>query len=525
MLERLGVWTPLAAQPGAVTPIVDIDISQARGFGSARLTAADAGAPRAGLRRPLPRAAAVARRRARAPRHRRALGHARRRAWAGRPRTPRSTSKARPTRCSRGWRSSPTAPAPSWPASSAGGTTTASRRSSPASGSTARRRGSRSSASPPTAPSRCCRRATTTGSSGPPSRVAPPSCSRSTTRRSSRGSPDTSARGRAASSGWPTGAAFRWCSNSCRGRRPSRTVVIGNAAQTLHPVAGQGFNVGLRDAFELSRVIVATPRDALGERAMLDRYASRRRTDRVAGIAFTHGLVHPVRRRPRACCAGRAAWGWRCSTRCRRRSGRSPGRCCSACAEPCPGRRRPGRFAASRLICVNRRRRRAAGTIRCVRGIGIIRLPSLQSRASARPNFVRIGPYELPNNLAVAPMAGVTDRPFRQLCRRLGAGYAVSEMLASNPLLRDTAKSRRRGDHAGEPAPDRRADRRRRSGADGRRRPLQRRPRRADHRHQHGLSGEEGLQRRGRFRAAGQRGAGGGASSPPSSARSTCRSR
>ena len=71
----------------------------------------------------------------------------------------------------------------------------------------------------------------------------------------------------------------------------SRTVVIGNAAQTLHPVAGQGFNVGLRDAYELSRVIVATPRDALGERAMLDRYASRRRSDRLAGIAFTHGLV------------------------------------------------------------------------------------------------------------------------------------------------------------------------------------------------------------------------------------------
>ena len=66
---------------------------------------------------------------------------------------------------------------------------------------------------------------------------------------------------------------------------------------------------------------------------------------------------------------------------------------------------------------------------------------------------MRIGPHPLPNNVAVAPMAGVTDRPFRQLCRRLGAGYAVSEMVASNPRLRDTAKSRRRIDHAGEPAP------------------------------------------------------------------------
>src|SRR5688500_9111909 len=55
--------------------------------------------------------------------------------------------------------------------------------------------------------------------------------------------------------------------------------------------------------------------------------------------------------------------------------------------------------------------------------------------------------------LAVAPMAGVTDRSFRQLCRRLGAGYAVSEMVASNPKLWGTDKSRRRTDHAGEPAP------------------------------------------------------------------------
>ncbi len=59
----------------------------------------------------------------------------------------------------------------------------------------------------------------------------------------------------------------------------------------------------------------------------------------------------------------------------------------------------------------------------------------------------------MPNNLAVAPMAGVTDRPFRQLCRRLGAGYAVSEMVASNPQLRGTDKSRRRTDHEGEVAP------------------------------------------------------------------------
>jgi tRNA-dihydrouridine synthase B len=66
---------------------------------------------------------------------------------------------------------------------------------------------------------------------------------------------------------------------------------------------------------------------------------------------------------------------------------------------------------------------------------------------------VRIGPYAITNNLVVAPMAGVTDRPFRQLCKRLGAGYAVSEMVSSNPQLRGTEKSRRRIDHRGEVEP------------------------------------------------------------------------
>ena len=72
----------------------------------------------------------------------------------------------------------------------------------------------------------------------------------------------------------------------------ARIVAIGNASQTLHPVAGQGFNVGLRDAWELKRVIAATPREAIGARAMLDDYVARRRRDRWAGVAFTHGLVH-----------------------------------------------------------------------------------------------------------------------------------------------------------------------------------------------------------------------------------------
>ena len=66
---------------------------------------------------------------------------------------------------------------------------------------------------------------------------------------------------------------------------------------------------------------------------------------------------------------------------------------------------------------------------------------------------MQIGSHILKNNLIVAPMAGVTDRPFRQLCKRLGAGLAVSEMLASNPSLRGTHKSRLRADHQGEAEP------------------------------------------------------------------------
>ena len=66
---------------------------------------------------------------------------------------------------------------------------------------------------------------------------------------------------------------------------------------------------------------------------------------------------------------------------------------------------------------------------------------------------MRIGPYHLRNNLVVAPMAGVTDRPFRQLCKRMGAGMAVSEMVASNSLLWGSEKTRRRANHEGEVEP------------------------------------------------------------------------
>lgn len=66
---------------------------------------------------------------------------------------------------------------------------------------------------------------------------------------------------------------------------------------------------------------------------------------------------------------------------------------------------------------------------------------------------MNIGPFVLDNSLLLAPMAGVTDRPFRRLCRRLGAGYAVGEMLSSHPDLWHTPKSLRRINHEGEPGP------------------------------------------------------------------------
>ncbi len=66
---------------------------------------------------------------------------------------------------------------------------------------------------------------------------------------------------------------------------------------------------------------------------------------------------------------------------------------------------------------------------------------------------MQIGPYTLPNALFVAPMAGVTDRPFRQLCRQFGAGYAVSEMVTSRKDLWHTLKTSRRANHEGEAGP------------------------------------------------------------------------
>ena len=66
---------------------------------------------------------------------------------------------------------------------------------------------------------------------------------------------------------------------------------------------------------------------------------------------------------------------------------------------------------------------------------------------------MKIGPYQLANNLILAPMAGVTDRPFRQLCKNMGAGMAVSEMVTCNSLLWGSEKTKRRANHEGETEP------------------------------------------------------------------------
>ncbi len=66
---------------------------------------------------------------------------------------------------------------------------------------------------------------------------------------------------------------------------------------------------------------------------------------------------------------------------------------------------------------------------------------------------MQIGPYTMANNLVLAPMAGITDRPYRQLCKQFGAGLAVSEMVSSNSLLWGSEKTRRRANHDGETDP------------------------------------------------------------------------
>lgn len=85
--------------------------------------------------------------------------------------------------------------------------------------------------------------------------------------------------------------------------------------------------------------------------------------------------------------------------------------------------------------------------------IEVSTIPPLFSASATWRFFMHIGPIFLANRLFVAPMAGVTDRPFRQLCKALGAGYAVSEMVTSRKDLWNSLKTSQRTNHEGEPGP------------------------------------------------------------------------
>jgi 2-octaprenyl-6-methoxyphenol hydroxylase len=98
------------------------------------------------------------------------------------------------------------------------------------------------------------------------------------------------------------GSRLRFTTTSARARYPlalrlrknlcsSREVWIGNAAQTLHPVSGQGFNLGIRDAWELAQVLLAQNTEATGELSALEAYSRGRRFDRHGSAAFTDGIV------------------------------------------------------------------------------------------------------------------------------------------------------------------------------------------------------------------------------------------
>ena len=90
------------------------------------------------------------------------------------------------------------------------------------------------------------------------------------------------------------------------------------------------------------------------------------------------------------------------------------------------------------------------GSARCTALLVRITMPLWQARYNLD---MHIGPHAITPKVILAPMAGVTDKPFRLLCKRLGAGLAVSEMTISDPRFWNTTKSRTRMDHAGEPDP------------------------------------------------------------------------
>ena len=235
-------------------------------------------------------------------------------------------------------------------------------------------------------------------------------------------------------------------------------------------------------------------------------------------VARRRQAVLPPRRRSRprrvdTTGAGDAFNGALAASLARRRgAARSP----STCASPTVMPRCPPSAPARRWRC----RRLAEVAARFDAGT------APDARAGPRADYnagMQIGPYRIDPALILAPMAGVTDKPFRQLCKRLGAGLAVSEMTTGDPRFWHTREIAASHGPRRRTGADQRADRRHRAAGAGRRGALQRRPRRADHRHQHGLPGEEGLQRLGRLGADARRSAGGAHPGSGGRTRSTCR--
>ena len=291
VFERLGVWTPLAASCGAVTPIVAIDVSQARGFGALTLSAAEHGLPALGyvvsygaLQRVLDEALARSRVRVRFGTSVQAVSGAADAATIEIAGEPRATLEARLAVVADG-------AAQSVP------------------GVARRRHDYRQSAIVASiALDRphggvAYERFTPEG----PVALLPErdhyalvwTCTPADAQRLL-ASPDAEFLAALAAHfgrrvrGFTAVAerrAFPLSLEVARNTTAQRVVVIGNAAQALHPIAGQGFNLGLRDAYDLARAIVESPRAALGMPPMLDGYRRRRSRDRRAGIAFTHGLV------------------------------------------------------------------------------------------------------------------------------------------------------------------------------------------------------------------------------------------
>jgi 2-octaprenyl-6-methoxyphenol hydroxylase len=291
ILERLGVWTPLAGTAGAVTPIFTIDISQARGFGSVELTASEQGLPALGY--------VVSYR---------ALQSALDAALAGSGIDVRFGHEARAV--------TGVADRVSIELASTAGEPLHARLAVVADGAAAAVRGitrkrhdydqtaivcevalchphrgiayERFTADGPVAllPERGHYALVWTQAPAAAARaLALPDAeflAALATHFGSRVRGFTGVRAR---------RAFPLTLEVARDTTAARIAVIGNAAQALHPVAGQGFNLGLRDAFELATLVRETPRDALGGSAMLARYRAARRVDRRAGIAFTHGLT------------------------------------------------------------------------------------------------------------------------------------------------------------------------------------------------------------------------------------------